>query len=1336
MHLYGDRMPQALRIMSIQTDPGAKELGGLDLGTPQKHNRISRFLLGSKIKPIPESRTELPKTSANWLSQLNFWWVVPLLRTGFNRAIELNDVWFMPEDARFEHRMTRYRERIKEYTEKKYKRPHFLAIFDAFKLRLVGQVLLVGLFGAVNICQSVISRPTIEQISELYYGTSTNKGRAVGLVIGNILLSGFYMYCFVWFVAYSRYTSETFRTTIIATILDKSSRLSPAGKAQHPTGEVTTLITADCNRIALAARMIGNLIVCLPLLGAVLGVLIGFVGVSALPGFGLVLLGIVFTTVMSRLITRFRQKSLPYADSRIATVRETFENMRIIKYYSWEDSFIKLIGAKRDKEVSFLRKLAWVESSIETFATNIPQFGGLLSFMTMSLLNKSLDPSRVFPALTLWMLFQPVSRSFASGLNAFADAWASFHRLEKFFAADEDYNYVEKLAVPGLAICIKDASFAWSAKKDDAQDKSKSPKKTSDSSDPSHGDSIDSISAVAEPSRSLGCLMDINIDIKKGELVMVIGSIGSGKSSLLNAIAGSMVKVSGRIGVDGGVTAALSNWSLNATMRDNILFGRQYDPLKYSQTIHVCDLESDLAIFPNRDFTELGERGVTLSGGQKARVSLARCVYAAQDIVLLDDVLSAVDNKVAKSIFRKCVLWYLKDKTRIMTTHNLKLLQNADKIIFMNKGRMIAGTLEELWAHPEFLEFYKLRGIEEDQTTEEADTDETEIHLQASRAENDDDGLIKEENRSKGEIVKGAVSTYFRSGSPMGRAYLGIIAILLAAAGVGSVMISIFLNWWSSGRYNLSKGAYIGGYAGVVTGYCVSVFVLLVCLASFFYRSATKMHAYALENIYRVPMTYFDVTPLGRIITRFTTDLSNLDTGLLIQLQIFAFSFSGLIATFVTMFVYVPWAILGLIPIFILCAICLSYVRCSSRELKRIHSFFQAKMYSTIDESVSGMSLIASYNQADHFQALLWSQIDDVLVAFDVMLTSQTWLSLFCCLSTLPVSLVVLLLCALQVFNLNPANVGMILSLIPETATSMGMLVPTLLELENQLNSVERLYEVAQLPQEAAYYIPNRVPPEWPQKGSIKFKDVCLRYRPNLPLALKNVNLDIESQEKVGICGRTGSGKSTTLASLFRLVELDSGSIEIDGVDISTLGLRTLRSKLAIIPQDPVLFQGTIRSNLDPFQEHSDEELVNALQRSGVVPRALQDGKVPSSHKFSLDAPVSSNGTNFSLGQRQLLTLARALVRKPKVLVLDEATSSVDAKTDQEIQQTIAAEFGSCTILCIAHRLQTIIHYDKIVVMENGSVLESGSPYELWKNGSSAFRAMCDEGRINESEFW
>lgn len=332
MHLYGDRMPQALRIMSIQTDPGAKELGGLDLGTPQKHNRISRFLLGSKIKPIPESRTELPKTSANWLSQLNFWWVVPLLRTGFNRAIELNDVWFMPEDARFEHRMTRYRERIKEYTEKKYKRPHFLAIFDAFKLRLVGQVLLVGLFGAVNICQSVISRPTIEQISELYYGTSTNKGRAVGLVIGNILLSGFYMYCFVWFVAYSRYTSETFRTTIIATILDKSSRLSPAGKAQHPTGEVTTLITADCNRIALAARMIGNLIVCLPLLGAVLGVLIGFVGVSALPGFGLVLLGIVFTTVMSRLITRFRQKSLPYADSRIATVRETFENMRIIKY--------------------------------------------------------------------------------------------------------------------------------------------------------------------------------------------------------------------------------------------------------------------------------------------------------------------------------------------------------------------------------------------------------------------------------------------------------------------------------------------------------------------------------------------------------------------------------------------------------------------------------------------------------------------------------------------------------------------------------------------------------------------------------------------------------------------------------------------------------------------------------------------------------------------------------------------------------------------------------------------------------------------------------------------
>nr|UJH94428.1 Yor1.1 [Starmerella bombicola] len=1377
------------------------------------HHPITKALLQTKVKPVPSQRPSCPKSYKNPLDLITWGWIAPLLHTGFNRILEINDIFEISEAESNERRMQDYLKKLDQY-QARNKDMHYAemwAALYAIRWPFAQAIISSALYAAAEIGLSLMSRTLITLVDDIYTGETKSHGHASAFAVGSTLVQLGFQFFFVWNGYRTRALAETVRTILITAIYNKITKLSPAGRQMFPPSKITSVITTDTNRIFMAARWSSILIIFIFAFGGMLGVLIKYLGVAALPGAGLVLLGIVVNVFVSRFITGLRRKSLPFADARIGSIRETMENMRVIKFYGWESSFVKLVAKARLSETNYLKKLGAIEGAIDATLTSIPPFGGVLSFAVRIILGKTLSATVAFPSLTLFQLFVPLSMMFSQAITSHADAWASVKRIDALFRAPEDPSYVITDEISPGAIRIVDGAFKWdfepptlasktrwrrkilfykrqmriedeqtvppggmdlrstASARDDFEDDKAKFEEEQDRENASEG--ITRAGAKKFPG-----LRNINISLKPKELIMIVGSIGSGKTTLLNSILGLVSKTQGSVFVGGDVVNVMSMWSQNATIRKNILFGKEYDEERYNETVRVCSLQSDFDSFAGGDFAEVGERGITLSGGQKARIALARCVYAGGDIVLLDDVLSAVDGKVSNHIFKHCIKEKLKDCTRLLVTHNLKLLNEADRIVYMDgNGHAHIDTLTALLeSEPHFKKMY-LEATNRD-SSEDSESDglaavrqsafEAEMQQRRTQAEDfEEDGeevlddvesgkdiskinerallastkLIQDEQRSKGTVSGTVLYRFLSSGAKIGIFFIPIVILPQLAVATAQAMQSVFLQFWTENRYHHPNGVYIGYYCLILASRAICFICVAVCTCVFCFNSSSSLHNRAVENIYRAPMSYFDSTPLGRIINRFTDDIANLDTQMFMELRMTLMSSSILLASIVTIFVYIPWAILALLPIILVAFVLLNYYRASARELKRINSLFRSSMFTLVTESISGMAVILSYKREKIFAKDLNKRIDDMNVSFQINLASQYWLSLRVAMATLSVTLIVLLLCVFQVFNLNSSKVGMLMSMLPNISISVVILLPMLTELENQMNSVERLYELGNtIPQEAAFHIPETMPPEsWPQVGSIAYENASLRYREGLPNVLDNVSLIIKGGQKVGICGRTGAGKSTILASLFRLTELSGGRIVIDGIDVSTIGLRDLRTKLAIIPQEPVLFQGTIRSNLDPFGDHSDTELWSALRRAGVIraDEAGVNGQVSAKHRFHLDTKTNSEGSNFSLGECQLLTLARALVRNAKIIVLDEATATVDFETDRMIQQTISREFSHCTILCVAHRLQTIVNYDKVVIMEAGKILEEGTPKRLFDDKSSRFASMCAESGITEKNF-
>ncbi|KAG0347383.1 hypothetical protein BG004_007885 [Podila humilis] len=874
----------------------------------------------------------------------------------------------------------------------------------------------------------------------------------------------------------------------------------------------------------------------------------------------------------------------------------------------------------------------------------------------------------------------------------------------------------------------------------------------------------------ATPENMGAVLHDINLKVKHGSLTAVVGRVGSGKSSLVGALLGEMYRYSGTVAARGSIAyVAQTAWILNDTVRNNILFGRPYNKERYLNTVRSCALIPDFKMLVNGDKTVIGEKGINLSGGQKQRISIARAVYADADIYILDDPLSAVDAHVDHHIFDQAITSILGHKTRILITNGVNHLSAVDQIVVVRDGRISQDGKYDDLIRDEQSDLFRLiqesqvvsnkekEAESEDETTgdEESNSSETEELMvnpstdsrdgtvrpagpvkrptyrrgKSSKAHDDDyeideNNEIDEEVQKEGRVGWAVYKFYFRH---MGTAQIAIFLVIAAIFLVAEMMSSIWQQRWGEDNARIdgaqhTTNYWILGYMGLIlTSAVVLAFCIGFTMCIMAPKASVKLHQLLLMPLVRSPMSFFDTTSSGKIVNRFSHDIHEVDFELPLALLNFIFIVMGMIVIYAFSIAASPYFAIIMIPIGYIYYLLGGFYLVSSREIKRLDSAARSPMYAHFNETLAGLATIRAYSDGNRFNISATSLLDRSQQTSYIANASARWLQLMMEMVSLVVLLSVGLLAITQRSSSGNSIFPIVLSRIGDLTTTMSRFLQMVCTLENTIVSVERLREYSELAPEARDVIPDsETDPAWPQQGAITFDNYSTRYREGLDLVLKNLTLTVKAGERVGVVGRTGAGKSSITMALFRIIEAAEGSISVDGVEISTLGLAELRSRITIIPQDPFLFGGTIRANLDPFGKYSDADLWAALESASLKAYVASQAE-------GLSSTIDNGGENMSLGQRQLMSLARAMLNKTntRVLCLDEATAAIDIETDNAIQRALRRKFKSCTVLTIAHRINTIMDSDKILVLDHGRVAEYDSPKNLLQKPEGIFYSLA-----------
>uniref|UniRef100_A0A4W2CK18 ATP-binding cassette sub-family C member 10 n=1 Tax=Bos indicus x Bos taurus TaxID=30522 RepID=A0A4W2CK18_BOBOX len=1266
---------------------------------------------------------EVAEDGESWLSRFSYAWLAPLLARGARGELR------QPQDTcRLPHRLhPTYLARVFQAQWQEGARL-WRTLHGAFGhcylalglLKLVGTML--GFSGPLLL--SLLVGFLEEGREPLSHGLLYALGLTGGAVLGAVLQNQY---------GYEvRKVALQARGAVLNILYRKALQLGPR---RPPAGEVLNLLGTDSERLLNFAGSFHEAWG-LPLqLAITLYLLHQQVGVAFVGGLILALLLVPVNKVIATRIMASNQEMLQHKDARVKLVTELLSGMRVIKFFGWEQALGTRVEACRARELGRLRVIKYLDAACVYLWAALPVVISIVIFITYVLMGHQLTATKVFTALALVrMLILPLN-NFPWVINGLLEAKVSLDRIQCFLDLPnhdpQAYYSPDPPTEPSTALELHEALFSWD------------PVGTSQETFISH------------------------LEVKKGMLVGIVGKVGCGKSSLLAAITGELHRLRGQVAVwglsKGFGLATQEPWIQFATIRDNILFGKTFDAQLYKEVLEACALDEDLSILPAGDQTEVGEKGVTLSG-QRARIALARAVYQEKELYLLDDPLAAVDADVATHLLHRCILGALSHTTRLLCTHRTEYLERADMVLLLEAGRLVrAGPPSEIlplvqaapraWAED---------GQESDRATASSMENPKKTKEGLEVEESASGQLRQEESKKEGAVAFHVYRAYWRAvGWGMALAILFSLLLMqatrnaadwwlshwiselkaaknssqeaLAPTRLGSMgPLSAQLLLFSPGSlctsvFPLPKAApngssdlrfYLTVYATIAGVNSLCTLLRAVLFAAGTLQAAATLHRRLLGRVLMAPVTFFDSTPTGRVLNRFSSDVACADDSLPFILNILLANAAGLLGLLAVLGFSLPWLLLLLPPLSIIYYRVQSHYRASSRELRRLGSLSLSPLYTHLADTLAGLPVLraagATYRFEEENQRLL--ELNQ-RCQFAASATMQ-WLDIRLQLMGAAVvsAIAGIALVQHQQGLANPGLVGLSLSYALSLTGLLSGLVSSFTQTEAMLVSVERLEEYScDLPQEPRGQRP-QLGISWLSQGSVEFQNVVLVYRPGLPNALDGVTFRVQPGEKLGIVGRTGSGKSSLLLVLFRLLEPSSGRVLLDGMDTSQLELAELRSQLAIIPQEPFLFSGTVRENLDPRGLYEDGALWQALEQCHLSEAIESMG--------GLDGELGEGGRRLSLGQRQLLCLARALLTDAKILCIDEATASVDQKTDQLLQQTISKRFANKTVLTIAHRLNTILNSDRVLVLHAGRVAELGSPAALCTQPHSLFQQL------------
>ncbi|XP_064396708.1 ATP-binding cassette sub-family C member 4-like [Halichondria panicea] len=1329
-----------------------------------------------------------PRPKYNIISWLFFLWVEPFLWHSFKHGVTKEDLYPRPSEADSQKLLEKFNYYWQGELErmKVGKKPRLLLTMIRC---ILWPFLVQGLFFlielTVQVIQSVVLGYLAGSITDNSDTSTTNAYLfAMGLVACGAVISVVHAHNFL--LAYK--LGMISRIIMTGVVYQKVTTLSQVSIGKLSIGHIVNLASNDVQRFDLAFLFVHIVWIAPIHLIVVTYLVYAEVGWSAFLVTGFVLLQVPLQILISKVFSRYRFRSALMTDKRIRIMNEIISGMKVIKMYAWELAFKAAVSKLRRKESLIILKGGLVRAFGLAFMIVSVTIMTFLVFSVYTATGGILSPKKVFTVLSLLLILRLTSVHFlVQNSLAMSEGFVAISRINKLLSVDclvsSQDDRAGDTCTMEKSVCVESMSASWTD---------------------------------APILQNISFKVDDNCP-----LLAVVGSVGAGKSTLLQVLLSELQPSSGRVNINGRLSyTSQEPWLFSASLRDNILFGNEYDPVRYNAVIDACALKKDIIQLVNDDLTLVGERGVTLSGGQKARVSLARAIYHQADIYLLDDPLSAVDTAVAKHLFDRCIRGFLRNSLVILVTHQVQFALQSDQVLGLKEGKVeVYGNVRDLLSRN--INLKQLLGIieteEEDavstaqapsssfgdqqliprsplavifkradstdatipkivlETTENysgpnsqtqymtpgiprrrkdpvkilIDADyinhdlepsifsspslyslHSEISVHQETAKEEAPVIIlPPEEKSAGSISLAAYGKYFLAG---GNVFVLLLLLLFLIFGEGSLVLA---DWWISDWSQcysqnstqvqnrstclLSTEERIATFAGTLGGVLLLNFCKTVLFFSICINASRVLHNRMFRCVLRTPMLFFDTNPIGRILNRFSKDVGFLDDLLPYFFCEFVLLSSRVSAILLTAVVALPWLLIPCVVLFILFVGVRWYYLKAARDLKRLEGVARSPVYSHISSTLQGLPIIRSFGKTGVSMKQFHDYQNEHTKAYYLYLVLTRWLGIrMDFLNTLLLALVSFLAVLFaEVFD--PALISLAVTYIISLSGLFQYTVRISADIENIMVSAERINEYSKLENEASLEtIPasNKPTKEWPARGSISFENVTFRYSPDLPLVLNNLNFTIKQAEKIGVVGRTGAGKSSLLSVLFRLCE-PSGRITIDGVDILSIGLHDVRSKMSIIPQDPVLFSGTMRYNIDPFNEFSDNELWDVLEQVQLKSTVQQlEGQ--------LAGEVSEGGSNFSVGQKQLVCLARAMMRKNKILILDEATANVDIRTDEIIQQAIRQEFNDCTVITIAHRLNTIMDSDRILVLSSGEVLEFDTPFHLLQDRNSLLSEM------------